>query len=329
MENGKTKPNRNINVLAFIIKNRVTFILITICLLITAIQPVFFQPRNIMNILRQISASAVLGVGFTLILGSGNIDLSVGTQIGMMGVLMAMLSKVPGMPFIVVILAGIGMGIACGTLNAVIINAFNLPPFIVTLATMSIYKGICYIVSNTTPVSGIAKYISTVGQGYFLGLPITVWIMIVTALVMAFVINKTIFGRHAIAMGGNSEAARVSGINIKLIRIGIFIVMGLCSFIAALMMTGRASSAQPMAGQGMEMDAIAAVVIGGTPMNGGDAKVGGTLLGCIIVGVINNGLNLLNVNSNFQLIVKGLLILFAIILDAESAKFFNSRKSNN
>ena len=329
MENGKTKPNRNINVLAFIIKNRVTFILITICLLITAIQPVFFQPRNIMNILRQISASAVLGVGFTLILGSGNIDLSVGTQIGMMGVLMAMLSKVPGMPFIVVILASIGMGIACGTLNAVIINAFNLPPFIVTLATMSIYKGICYIVSNTTPVSGIAKYISTVGQGYFLGLPITVWIMIVTALVMAFVINKTIFGRHAIAMGGNSEAARVSGINIKLIRIGIFIVMGLCSFIAALMMTGRASSAQPMAGQGMEMDAIAAVVIGGTPMNGGDAKVGGTLLGCIIVGVINNGLNLLNVNSNFQLIVKGLLILFAIILDAESAKFFNSRKSNN
>ncbi|MDD2958707.1 MAG: ABC transporter permease [Lachnospiraceae bacterium] len=327
MEYGKARQGKNANALEFIIKNRVTFILITICLLITAIQPVFFQPRNILNILRQISASAVLGVGFTLILGSGNIDLSVGTQIGMMGVLMAMLSKVPGMPFIVVIAAGIGMGIVCGTLNAVIINMFNLPPFIVTLATMSIYKGICYIVSNTTPISGIAKYITVVGQEYFLGLPITVWIMIITAIFMAFVINKTIFGRHAIAMGGNSEAARVSGINIKLVRIGIFIVMGLCSFVAALIMTGRASSAQPMAGQGMEMDAIAAVVIGGTPMNGGDAKVGGTLLGCIIVGVINNGLNLLNVNSNFQLIVKGLLILFAIILDAESAKFFNSRKN--
>jgi Ribose/xylose/arabinose/galactoside ABC-type transport systems, permease components len=327
---GTNKPlAKKTDVLAFIIKNRVMFILVTICIATALIQPIFFKPQNIINILRQISASAVLGVGFTLILGSGNIDLSVGTQIGMMGVIMAMASKIEGMPFIAIIGLGVLMGVVCGSLNAIIINTFHLPPFIVTLATMSIYKGICYITSNTTPVSGIAKYIINVGQGYFLKVPITVWIMLASALVIYFVINKTLFGRHAIAMGGNGEAARVSGINIKVIRIGIYIVMGLCSFIAALIMTGRASSAQPIAGQGMEMDAIAAVVIGGTPMNGGDAKVGGTLLGCIIVGVINNGLNLLNVDSNFQLIVKGLLILFAIILDAESAKFFSKRASHN
>lgn len=325
--NHTKRLDKRAGTLAFIIKNRVMFILVTICVAITVIQPIFFNPQNILNILRQISASAVLGMGFTLILGSGNIDLSVGTQIGMMGVIIAMMSKLEGMPFIAVIIAGVLMGIICGSLNAVIINTFHLPPFIVTLATMSIYKGVCYITSNTTPISGISKYIIRVGQDYFLGVPITVWIMLVSAAVMYFLINKTLFGRHAIAMGGNSEAARVSGINTKNVRVGIYIVMGICSFIAALMMTGRASSAQPIAGQGMEMDAIAAVVIGGTPMSGGDAKVGGTLLGCIIVGVINNGLNLLNVDSNFQLIVKGLLILFAIILDAQSAKFFNSRKN--
>jgi ribose transport system permease protein len=206
----------------------------------------------------------------------------------------------------------------------VIINSFRLPPFIVTLATMSVFKGINYIVSDTTPVNNIADYMLVPGQGSFMGVPILIWIMAVVTVIMWVLINKTLFGRQAIAMGGNSEAAKVSGVNTKLVNIGVFVTISLCAFVASVMITGRASSAQPAAGQGMEMDAIAASVIGGTPMTGGDAKITGTLLGALIVGVINNGLNLMNVNTNVQLVVKGALILFAVILDAQSAQFFKN-----
>ncbi len=311
--------------LEFVVRYRVFFILAVLCIVVSIIQPIFLYPQNILNVLRQIAASAVLAAGFTLVLGSGNIDLSVGTQIGMNGVFMAMISKAEGMPFAVVILAGVACAVICGLVNAFFINAFRLPPFIVTLATMSIFKGICYIASNTTPVSSIAGYITAFAQGNVLGVPKLVITMVVVYILMYVVINKSIFGRHAIAMGGNFDAARVSGINTSLTRYGVYVCMGLCAFMSALMMTGRAASAQPVAGQGMEMDAIAAVVIGGTAMSGGNAKIGGTILGCMIVGVINNALNLINVDSNFQLIVKGALILIAIILDAQSAKFFEKR----
>jgi ribose/xylose/arabinose/galactoside ABC-type transport system permease subunit len=320
-----TSGFRNIFNLNFLVKNRVLVILVFICIISAIIQPIFFYPQNVLNVLRQISSSAVLGAGFTLILGSGAIDLSVGTQIGLMGVICAMASKVPGMPFTVVILVGIVLGTIFGLINAFFINTFSLPPFIVTLATMSIFKGICYITSNTTPVGNIAKYIINFSQGTIFGVSKMIIMMICVYVFMYLLINKTVFGRHAIAMGGNSEAARVSGINTKFTNYGVFVVMGICAFIASLMMTGRAASAQPVAGQGMEMDAIAAVVIGGTSMQGGTAYIGGTLLGCMIVGVINNILNLVNVDSNYQLVVKGLLILFAIILDAQSAKFLSKK----
>jgi ribose/xylose/arabinose/galactoside ABC-type transport system permease subunit len=320
--------------LNFIVKYRVFFILIILCIGISVIQPIFFRPQNLINVLRQISSSAVLAVGFTLVLGTGNIDLSVGTLLGMTGIIMAKLSKIEGMPMISVLAAGAVICIVCGLLNAIVINLFNLPSFIVTLASMSIFKGICYIISNTTPVNNIAPYLINVGRGYvfpisaigFSGIPTLVIIMICVAAVMYIVINKTVFGRHAIAMGGNLEAAKVSGVNTNLVRAGVFVAMSLCAFVASVMITGRASSAQPAAGQGMEMDAIAAAVIGGTSMVGGNAKTIGTIFGCMIVGVINNGLNLLHVDSNFQLVVKGLLIMVAIILDAQSAKFFAARQ---
>ncbi|MDR1902596.1 MAG: ABC transporter permease [Treponema sp.] len=322
------------NALGFIVKYRVFFILAILCTGISIIQPVFFRPQNLINVLRQISSSAVLAIGFTIVLSTGNIDLSVGTLLGMTGIIMAKLSKIEGMSMFTVLAVGAIICIACGMLNAIVINVFNLPSFIVTLASMSIFKGICYIISNTTPVNNIAPYLIDVGRGHILpipsigfpGIPILIIIMSCVTVAMYLIINKTIFGRHAIAMGGNLEAAKVSGVNTNLVRTGVFVTMSLCAFIASVMITGRASSAQPVAGQGMEMDAIAAAVIGGTPMIGGDAKTVGTLFGCMIVGVINNGLNLLHVDSNFQLVVKGLLIMFAIILDAQSAKFFASKQ---
>lgn len=329
--NTRTKENFS-SALGFVIKYRVLFILAILCIGIALVRPVFFNPQNLINVLRQQSAGVVLALGFTLVLGTGGIDLSVGCMIGMLGIIMAKLSKVPGMPMIVVLLCGAAIAVVCGLLNASIINTFHLPPFIVTLATMSVFKGVNYIISDTTPVNNIASYMLVPGQGSLFGVPILVWIMAVATVILWVLINKTLFGRQAIAMGGNSEAAKVSGVNTKLVNSGVFITIALCAFVSSVMITGRASSAQPAAGQGMEMDAIAASVIGGTPMTGGDAKVIGTLLGAMIVGVINNGLNLMNVNTNVQLVVKGALILFAVILDAQSAQFFKNsliKKASN
>lgn len=169
---------------------------------------------------------------------------------------------------------------------------------------------------------------TSIGQGYTFGIPNQVYIMVFMVLLMAFLLNKTKFGRYALAMGGNREAARLSGINTRLIRWGVYATMGVYVAIAAVMLTARSASAQVSAGLNTEMDAIAAVVVGGTPMSGGHANVIGTLFGCLIVGVINNGLNLMGVDANWQLVAKGLMILFAIVLDVVSSNIANkmSRK---
>ena len=170
------------------------------------------------------------------------------------------------------------------------------------------------------PVSNLPQQFVNIGQGYTFGIPNQVYIMFFMVILMAFILNKTKFGRYALAMGGNREATRLSGINTKLIRWGVYAVMGVYVAVAAVMLTARSASAQVSAGQNTEMDAIAAVVVGGTPMSGGSANVVGTLFGCLIVGVINNGLNLMGVDANWQLIAKGLMILFAIVLDVVSGK---------
>lgn len=274
-----------------------------------------------MNLVRQVAASSILGVGFTLVVASGNIDLSVGTMIGLIGALTALLSKVPGVPMIAVLVPGICIGVLCGGFNALMVNLFNLPAFIVTLATMSVYKGICYLTSNSTPVSQLPEWYKTLGQGYVGPVPIPIIIMIAVALIGWLVVSKTVFGRNAMAIGGNADAARVCGVKTKKVLYGVYMFMGACAAVTAFIITGRSASAQPMAGQGMEMDCIAAVVIGGTALSGGNGRIIGTVVGCLLVGTINNGLNLLNVDSNWQLVAKGAIILAAVILDAQSQKF--------
>jgi ribose/xylose/arabinose/galactoside ABC-type transport system permease subunit len=233
---------------------------------------------------------------------------------------MANLSK-SGVPIPAVLLIGMLVGMVLGGLNATVISTFNLPPFIVTLSMASVYRGVCYIYTKMIPISGLPKSFISVGQGYLWVIPIPVVVMLVVAVVMWFIVNKTLFGRHAMAMGGNIEAAKVCGINVKRMRLYVFSLMGVCAAIAAFVLTGRNASAQPSAGQGMEMDAIAAVVLGGTPMGGGYAGMAGTVVGCLIVGVVSNILNLLNVDTNYQEIAKGVLILLAIIMDVSSTKF--------
>ncbi len=317
---GKKVESRSFFIANFIVNNKALFILIILVISVALASDLFFTPKNLLNVLRQVCTMAVVGIGFTVILASGNIDLSVGSILGLCGVIMGMLSRDLGLPIGVIIALGILSGILLGFINASLITFFNLPAFIITIATLSIFRGISYMLARNAPVIGISNQFVFFGQGYFGPIPVPVYLMIFVMALVWLLLNKTVFGRHVIAMGGNLEAARNAGVNISATRIGAYVVAGACAAVAGLIMTGRTASAQLSAGQGLELDAVAAVVIGGTPLWGGRGNVTGTVFGCIIVGVINNALNLLNVDSNWQIIAKGLLIIIAITLDSQGER---------
>jgi len=307
----------------FALDNKALIILFVLTIFSAFASPVFFTSTNLINVIRQISTIAIMGIGFTCILASGNMDLSVGSLLGMLGVIMAMLSKVIPLP--AALLIGLIIGALCGATNAVIGVYLRMPLFIVTLAMGQVFRGIAFLLSNTSPITGLPAGFRFIGQGYMGFIPIPIVITAVVGVIVWILLNKTIFGRHAIATGGNREAARTSGINVNRTTILVYMLMGVCAGIAAAVMTGRTASAQHIAGQGMEMDAIAAVVIGGTQLGGGSGKIVGTLFGCMIVGVIANILNLMGVDSNWQLVAKGALILFAVGLDVVTTTYINTK----
>ena len=316
--------------LALFISNYKSFLILAVLMIAMAcISDVFFKSRNLINVLRQVCAATILSVGFTFVLTVGDIDLSIGTMIAMIAVITAKLSKVADIPMVVVFAAALGLGAVCGLISATIINTFELPAFIVTLGMMSIYQSAAYVISNTTPVANIPEWYKAIGQGYLGPIPIPVIIMVAVIIIGFFLLNKTVFGRRVVSIGGNPEAARACGINLKKTRTIVFMINGMCAAIAAMLIVGRVASAQTSAGDGMELDAIAAAVIGGTSMKGGKGNIIGAFIGCMIVGVINNGLNLLNVDTNWQYAAKGLLILVAIILDAQSTNLTNRLLKKN
>ncbi|MBC5581208.1 ABC transporter permease [Anaerofilum sp. BX8] len=319
--NTKVKKSESSLISQLLMGNKALFILLALILIMAFASPVFFTSDNLLNVVRQVAYSAVMGAGFTLVLGSGHMDLSIGCMVGFVGVIMGKAME-SGLPVPVAILVGIIAGSLCGALNASVITLFDLPPFIVTLATMSVYKGSTYLITKMVPISNLPSSFVFLGQGYIGPIPVPIYIMALMVLVMYILLTRTMFGRHAIAMGGNAEATRVSGIDTKKVRLGVYMTMGVYVAIASVILTARSASAQIAAGQNTEMDAIAAVVIGGTPLSGGSANVLGTLVGCLIVGVVNNSLNLLGADSNWQIIAKGVLILFAIILDVVWTKMY-------
>lgn len=288
-----------------------------------ATQGTFLTLTNILNVIRQNSIMAIMSIGFTAILASGFFDMSIGYMLGTLGILNALLAKIEGMPLVLAILLTLLLGTLFGFINSFLIDRFVLPPFIVTLSTGQIFRGATYLMCDGTPISGLPSGMITLGQGFIMGIPIPIYVMVAVAALMAVMMNSTCTGRHIIAVGGNREASRVSGINVLSVQHVVYMLMGVCVAVAAVLMNGRTASAQPTAGIGMEMDAIAAVVIGGTPLSGGYGNVIGSVFGCLIVGLINNGLNLLNVSSYWQWISKGLVILFAMILDMQTTKILN------
>lgn len=308
--------------LKLLMDNKAIVILIILVAVVSCLTDDFFTSRNLTNILRQICTSCTLALGFTLVLSAGMIDLSVGYMLGMIGIITAMMA-VKGVNGVVVIITALALGGGCGLLNAFVTSMFDLAPFIVTLAMGMVYQGINLLLCNSKSISGLPDWYLYFGTGKIMGIPFPVIVMAGVVILMMIVVGKTKFGRYALACGGNVKAARVCGIPTRKIMYTVYMITGICVGLAALLLTGRTASAQTGAGAGMEMDAVAAVVIGGTPMEGGKANVFGTMIGCLLIQVISNSLNLLGVDSNWQKIAKGLVIVVAIILDRQGGKLLN------
>ncbi|MFC3210085.1 ribose ABC transporter permease [Planomicrobium okeanokoites] len=290
--------------------------LILIIVIITLLNPGFLSLNNILNVLRQVSINALIAFGMTFVILTGGIDLSVGSILALTGAVTAGMMA-SGVDPILAMFVGLLLGALLGAFNGVIIAKGKVAPFIATLATMTIYRGITLVYTEGRPVSGIGDggAFQMLGRGYFLGIPIPVVTMIISFLILYFILKKTTFGRRVYAVGGNEEASILSGINADRIKIYVYSLIGFLSAFAALILTSRLNSAQPTAGQMFELDAIAAVVLGGTSLTGGRGWIVGTLIGALIIGVLNNGLNLIGVSSFFQQVVKGAVILLAVLLD--------------
>ncbi|MCX5577676.1 ABC transporter permease [Kaistia terrae] len=300
--------------------NKAVLFALILAVVLSVASPYFLLQQNIVALLEQIVVMTIVALGYTLVLATGEIDLSVGGMIALIGFVIAKLMTTYGVPVPVAIIAGMALGAACGALNATMVSRFGLPSFIVTLATGALFTGILYILSNLVPVSNLPPGFLAISRTKIGPIPLPVILLVPVVIGFYVVATKTVFGQHVIALGGNPEAVRVAGINITRLRLKVFMIAGACYAVAAVLLTARSASAQIGAGSNLLLIVITAVVIGGTPLLGGKANMIGTLFGCLILGMISNGMNLLGVNANYQIAVQGLLILFALVLDIESTK---------
>ncbi len=282
----------------------------------------FLTQNNVFNILRQNASNLFLATGMTMVIILGGIDLSVGSVIALSGCVAAGCVVNMGLPEVAAFLIAILIGAAVGMFNGVVICKTNIPPFIVTLASMNITKGIALVYTQGAPIRCMTDAFKFPGAGYVGPIPTPVILMLIIFVIAVMLVNRTHFGRHIYAVGGNAQAASFSGINVQKVKFWVYTFTGIMAGIAGVVIASRLYSGQPTAGDGAEMDAIAAVVVGGTSMSGGSGRLGGTLIGVLIIGVLNNGLNLMGVDSNWQYIVKGFVILLAVYVD-----FIRNRKA--
>ena len=307
------------NVKANISKYKSLIGLVLLCIVITIVTPNFLSVSNITNVFTQVSVNAIIAIGMTFVILTGGIDLSVGSTLAISSAVGASIVKLTGNVFLAIIVAAV-IGIAVGLINGLLVSKGKLQAFIVTLATMTIFRGATLVFTDGTPISKLPEAFVKIGNGKLGFMPIPVIITIIIAIIAVYALSQTRFGRYLYALGGNEDASRLSGINTDKIKTLVYVVSGFASAIAGVIITSRIGSASPNAGTGFELDAIAAVVIGGTSLAGGEGTITGTLIGALIIGVLNNGLNLMNVSPFYQSIVKGLVILIAVLLDKKSRK---------
>lgn len=298
------------------------FAFIILCVLFAVSNPVFLSMGNIINILRQISFNAILAMGITTVIITGGIDLSVGSVLAIAAVVSASFIKsaAPVLPVPAAIVIGLGIGAVCGFFNGIFVTKGGLAPFISTMVMMTIARGAAQLFTKGRPVSGLLPEFTYLGSGFIFGIPVPIYLLLIVVGITYFILNKTRIGRWIYAVGGNEAAASASGIKVHRVKLFAYTYCGILAAFVGLIMTARLNSASPVVGDGYELDAIAASVIGGTSMDGGKGKVLNVLLGALIIGTISNGLDILNVSSYWQQIVKGLIILAAVLIDRKAAK---------
>ena len=287
-----------------------------ICLVLSLTTPRFFTVQNLMIIVTQVSINALLAFGVTFIIITGGIDLSIGSMVAVTGVAAASFAHPDTYPVVVPILVGLLAGLLFGAFNGFVITRSHVPPFIVTLGTMTIGRGLALILSKGRPISNLSDSFNFIGGGKILGIPTLIIILIAAFIGCSVLLKKTVIGRYMYAVGGNEQAARASGIPIGKVKMIVYTLGGLLAALAGILLTSRITTGQPNAGQGFELDAIAAAIIGGTSTSGGTGTMTGTLLGALLIGVISNGLDLLNVTSYYQEVVMGAIIIGAVVLDS-------------
>ena len=285
-------------------------IFIALVVVLTCLKPSFIQPANLVNILKQASINGILAFGMMFVIIAGGFDMSVGSTVAFTGILAAMLGQGQYPIFVPLI-------VAVGVVNGAGVAVGNLPPFIMTLGTMTAVRGLALLISDGKPIIGISESYKAVAASSIFGIPMLAVFLVITILLCSFVLSKTVYGRRVYACGGNLLAAQVSGINTTKIRISTFAIAGLLAGLSGFLMTSRVTIAQPTAAESYEMDAITACVVGGVSMTGGVGKPWGVVIGCLLITVIANGLDIMGVSSHWQKIVKGAIIVLAVLIDVK------------
>jgi ribose transport system permease protein len=299
------------------------FVLVAVCILWTILSPNFLTLNNVMNVIRQASYTAIASVGMTMVIIIGEIDLSAGSVIAASGLLSAAIFKATN-NIVLAFGAAILLGIVVGLFNGIICALGKLPGFIATLASMTIIRALGYIITKGDPVSVSSKTFTAIGTGHiFKIIPIPVVIMVVCIAFGSFIMNKTRFGRYVYAVGGNAQASKWSGLNVERVKITVYVIMGVLTSISGIIVAARLGSGQPSAGDGFEMDCITAAVVGGTSMSGGKGKISGTIVGVLLLTVLVNGMTLIDINSYWQEVIKGIIIVVSVLMDTKSKKGSN------
>lgn len=292
------------------------FILLVVLLVLgtvfSLLTDTFLTIPNILNVLLQISIIAILGFGVTIIIISAGIDLSLGSVMALVGMGTAAILTSSTPSIFLAILGGLLIGGIVGFINGITVAYIHLPAFIATLAMMSIARGVALVVTNAIPIYNLPESFLFLGSGFLWGIPTPIYVMIGLYFILDFILRKTKFGRYIYAIGGNEEATRLSGINIRRYKLLVYIVGGICTGVAGILFTARLGSGQPTAGVGYELDAITAAILGGTNLFGGSGNLIGTLIGAFVMGVISNGQALLNISSYVQNIVRGIIVILAV-----------------
>ncbi len=309
------------NLANLLMKYRVFVIFIALFAVMTFSSDFFLSKANLLNMLRQLSINGILAVGMTFVLITGGIDLSVGSVLtfsAMVGC--SLIQKGSPYPVMLAIAVSVAVGVAIGLVNGLLVASGKVPAFIVTLGTQLMASGAALLMRNGSPIPGLKEEYNVIGAGSLLGIPLPIIIFFVIMLIGGFVLKRTKFGRQTYAVGGNQLAARACGIKDKAITVWVYVISGLCAAIAGIVLSARVRTATPIAGSGYELDAIAAAVLGGTSLTGGIGNMLGTLAGVLIIGLLNNGMDLLNIQSYIQDIIQGFIIIVAVFIDENSHK---------